>query len=214
MPSKSMQLRPGQTGICGPAEASGQNHQHQAHRHQQGAPLSQDLPPEGEGGDRVRRTHSHSPSPPSPRNCGPSQIPKELSGRLPNPIFFPGRERSRRSAQTSSASSKSKHQHQVKREVSTRADLSPEGLLQDRRLRTIFYYWVYGVGVLVPGSRALWCRGVWGRSASRVQPRGPGGWTLKVWRLCCQRGPRRPDACSRAGHSNVGHTTWGRSGYA
>ena len=48
MPANSMQLRPGQTGICGPAEASGQNHPHQAHRHQQGAPLSQDLPPQGE----------------------------------------------------------------------------------------------------------------------------------------------------------------------
>ena len=63
MPANSMQLRPGQTGICEPAEASGQNHPHQAHRHQQGAPLSQDLPPQGEGGGRVRRTHSHSPSP-------------------------------------------------------------------------------------------------------------------------------------------------------
>ena len=63
MPANSMQLRPGQTGICGPAEASGQNHPHQAHRHQQGAPLSRDLPPQGEGGDRERRNHSHSPSP-------------------------------------------------------------------------------------------------------------------------------------------------------
>ena len=62
MPANSMQLRPGQTGICGPAEASGQNHPHQAHRHQQGAPLSQDLPPQGEGGGRERRTHSHSPT--------------------------------------------------------------------------------------------------------------------------------------------------------
>ena len=41
MPSNSMQLRPGQTGICGPAEASGQNHQHQARGHQQGTPWSQ-----------------------------------------------------------------------------------------------------------------------------------------------------------------------------
>ena len=63
MPANSMQLRSGQTGICGPAEASGQNHPHQAHRHQQGAPLSQDLPPQGEGGGSERRTHSHSPSP-------------------------------------------------------------------------------------------------------------------------------------------------------
>ena len=63
MRANSMQLRPGQTGICGPAEASGQNRPHQAHRHQQGAPLSQDLPPQGERGGRVRRTHSHSPSP-------------------------------------------------------------------------------------------------------------------------------------------------------
>ena len=67
MPTNSMQLRPGQTGICGPAEASGQNHPHQAHRHQQAAPLSQDLPPQKEGGGRERRTHSHPPSPaPSP----------------------------------------------------------------------------------------------------------------------------------------------------
>ena len=50
MPANSMQLRPGQTGLCGPAEARGQNHPHQAHRHQQGAPLSQDLPLQGEGG--------------------------------------------------------------------------------------------------------------------------------------------------------------------
>ena len=49
--------------MCGQAEASGQNHPHQAHRHQQGTPLSQDLPPQGEGGGRERRTHSHSPSP-------------------------------------------------------------------------------------------------------------------------------------------------------
>ena len=63
MPANSMQLRPGQTGICGPAEASGQNDPHQAHRHQQGAPLSQDLPPQGEGGGRVRRTHSPLPLP-------------------------------------------------------------------------------------------------------------------------------------------------------
>ena len=63
MPANSMQLRAGQTGICGPAEASGQNHPHQAHRHQQGAPLSQDLLPQGERGSRVRRTHSHSTSP-------------------------------------------------------------------------------------------------------------------------------------------------------
>ena len=63
VPANSMQLRPGQTGICGPAEASGQSHPHQAHRHQQGAPLSQDLPPQGEGGGRERRTHSHSPFP-------------------------------------------------------------------------------------------------------------------------------------------------------
>ena len=70
MPANSMQLRPGQTGICGPAEASGQTHPHQAHRHQQGAPLSQDLPHQGEGGGRERRTHSHSPSP-AP-SCTPS----------------------------------------------------------------------------------------------------------------------------------------------
>ena len=70
MPANSMQLRPGQTGICGPAEASGQNHPHQAHRHQQGAPLSQVLPPQGEGGGTERRTHSHSPSP-AP-SCTPS----------------------------------------------------------------------------------------------------------------------------------------------
>ena len=62
MPANSMQLRPEQTGICGPAEASGQNHPHQAHPHQQGAPLSQDPPPQGEGGARERRTHSCSPS--------------------------------------------------------------------------------------------------------------------------------------------------------
>ena len=76
MPSNGMQLRPGQTGICWPAEASGQNHQHQAHQHQQGTPWSQDLPPQGERGDRVRRTHSHSPYPapsatPSPQQHAP-----------------------------------------------------------------------------------------------------------------------------------------------
>ena len=38
---------------------------HKAHRHQQGAPLSQDLPPQGQGGGRERGTHSHSPSPAS-----------------------------------------------------------------------------------------------------------------------------------------------------
>ena len=66
-----MQLRTGQTGICGPAEASGQNHPHQ-----QGTPWSQDLPPQGEGGDRLRRTHSRSPYPapfatPSPQQHAP-----------------------------------------------------------------------------------------------------------------------------------------------
>ena len=73
-------------GICGPAEASGQNHQHQAPRHQQGAPLSQDLPPQGEGGDRVRRIHSCSPSPtsssvPSPQQHAPPP-PNATQGRV------------------------------------------------------------------------------------------------------------------------------------
>ena len=31
MPANNMQVRPGQTGICGPTEASGQNQPHQAH---------------------------------------------------------------------------------------------------------------------------------------------------------------------------------------
>ena len=70
MPANSMQQCQGQTGICGLAEASGQNHPHQAHRHQQAAPLSQDLPPQREGGGRVRRNHSHSPSPsPAPSSA-------------------------------------------------------------------------------------------------------------------------------------------------
>ena len=87
MPSNSMQLRPGQTGICGPAEASGQNHPHQAHRHQQGAPFSQDLPPQGEGGGRDRRTHSHSP-PPSP---APSSTPSPQQHAPPPPNAPQGR---------------------------------------------------------------------------------------------------------------------------
>ena len=62
-PANSMKLRPGQAVICGPAEASGQNHQHQVHRHQQGPPLSQHLPPRGEGGDRQPPSPSPSPSP-------------------------------------------------------------------------------------------------------------------------------------------------------
>ena len=66
MPSNNMQLHLGQSGICGQAEASGQNHQHQAHRHQEGAPWSRDFPPQGEGVDRVRRTHTHPPTPPPP----------------------------------------------------------------------------------------------------------------------------------------------------
>ena len=82
MPANSMQLCPGQTGICGLAEASGQNHPHQAHRHQQGAPLSQDLPPQGEGGGRVRRTHTHSPSP------APSSTPS-LQQHAPPPPNAP-----------------------------------------------------------------------------------------------------------------------------
>ena len=83
----TVQLRPGQTGIYGPAEASGQNHQHQAHRHQQGAPLSQDLPPQGEGGVRVRRTHypSHSPSP------APSSTPSLQQHAPPPPNAPQGR---------------------------------------------------------------------------------------------------------------------------
>ena len=62
MPSNSMQLRPGQTGICGPAGASGQHHQHHTHRHSQGARLSQDVPSQGEAGDRVQRCHCPTPS--------------------------------------------------------------------------------------------------------------------------------------------------------
>ena len=85
MLANSMQLRPGQTGICGPAEASGQNHPHQAHRHQQGAPLSHDLPPQGEGGGRVRRTHSHSPSP------APSSTPSLQQHAPPPPNAPQGR---------------------------------------------------------------------------------------------------------------------------
>ena len=85
MPANSMQLHPGQTGICGPAEASGQNHPHQAHRHQQGAPLSQDPPPLGEGGGRERRTHSHSPSP------APSSTPSLQQHTPPPPNAPQGR---------------------------------------------------------------------------------------------------------------------------
>ena len=85
MPANSMQLRPGQTGICGPAEASGQNHPHQAHQHQQGAPLSRDLPPQGERGGRARRTHSHSPSP------APSSTPSLQQHAPPPPNAPQGR---------------------------------------------------------------------------------------------------------------------------
>ena len=58
-------VRPGQTGICGPAQG-----------HQQGAPLSQDLPPQGEEGDRARRpppspSPSLSPTPPPPPPFAP-----------------------------------------------------------------------------------------------------------------------------------------------
>ena len=79
-------VRPGQPGISGPAEASGQNHPHQAHRHQQGAPLSQDLPPQGEGGGRVRRTHSHSPSP----SLAPLLYPLPTATRSPATQCPPG----------------------------------------------------------------------------------------------------------------------------
>ena len=55
MLANSMKMHLGQTGVCGPAEASGQHHQHQVHRHKQRAPLTQDLTPQGEGGGRARR---------------------------------------------------------------------------------------------------------------------------------------------------------------
>ena len=83
--SPSASVPPPPFGICGPAEASGQNHPHQAHRHQQGAPLSQDLPPQGERGDRVRRTHSHSPSP------APSSTPSLQQHAPPPPNAPQGR---------------------------------------------------------------------------------------------------------------------------
>ena len=86
MPANSMQLRPGQTGICGPAEASGQNHPHQAHRHQQGAPLSQDLPPQGEGGGRESRAHAHPPS------LAPSSTPSLQQHAPPPPNAPQGRQ--------------------------------------------------------------------------------------------------------------------------
>ena len=71
--------------VCGPAEASGQNHPHQAHRHQHGAPLSQDLRPEGERGGRVRRTLSPSPSP------APSSTPSLQQHAPPPPNAPQGR---------------------------------------------------------------------------------------------------------------------------
>ena len=81
MPSISMQLRPGQTGYVGQQKQVAKT-THQAHQHQQGAPLSQDLPPQGEGGGRVRRTHSRSPSP------APSSNPS-LQQHTPPPSHTP-----------------------------------------------------------------------------------------------------------------------------
>ena len=81
-PANIMKLRPGQTGICGLTEASGQNHQHQVHRSQQGAPLSQERPPQGAGEDRVRRPPFPSPSPsPSPSVPTATRSPAALYPR-------------------------------------------------------------------------------------------------------------------------------------
>ena len=54
-PASIMKLRPGQTGICGPAEASGQSPQHQEHQHQ--------------------HQHQHSPTPSPPRSTRPAPSP-------------------------------------------------------------------------------------------------------------------------------------------
>ena len=44
-PTSTMKLRPGQTGICGPAEASGQNLRQQGHQHQHQQPPTPTSPP-------------------------------------------------------------------------------------------------------------------------------------------------------------------------
>ena len=58
------------------------NHPHQADRHQQGAPLSHNLPPQGEAGGRVRQTHFRSPSP------APSST-SSLQQHAPPPPYAP-----------------------------------------------------------------------------------------------------------------------------
>ena len=68
MPANSMQLCPGQTGICGPAEASGQNHQHQhidTKKEPPGARIFLLKGKEGTGCDEPTPT-PHTPPPPLP----------------------------------------------------------------------------------------------------------------------------------------------------